>query len=73
MSLQDSYKSSLSNNTNSNGEANIASDANNSLFIINDDDLNQLLSMGFEKEQCTIALRNSNNNLDQAINRLLNM
>lgn len=72
MSLQDSYKSSLSN-TNSNTEANIASDANNSLFIINDDDLNSLLSMGFEKEQCIIALRNSNNNLDQAINRLLNM
>lgn len=72
MSLQDSYKSSLSN-TNSNAEANVASDANNSLFIINDDDLNSLLSMGFEKEQCIIALRNSNNNLDQAINRLLNM
>lgn len=65
MSLQDTFKSSLSNTDTSN--------ANDSLFIVNDDDLNQLLAMGFEKEQCMIALRSSNNNLDQALNRLLNM
>jgi uncharacterized UBP type Zn finger protein len=69
MSLQDSFKSSLSNTT-SNNNANNENDT--SLFIIKDEDLNQLLSMGFEKEQCIIALRNSNNNVDQAINRLLN-
>jgi len=68
MSLQDSFKSSLSNTDNNN--ANNENDT--SLFIIKDEDLNQLLSMGFDKEQCIIALRNSNNNVDQAINRLLN-
>ena len=67
MSLQDSFKSSLSNTENNNN-----ANENESLFIIKDDDLNQLLSMGFDKEQCIIALRNSNNNVDQAINRLLN-
>jgi len=67
MSLQDSFKSSLSNTNNNNANEN-----DTSLFIIKDEDLNQLLSMGFEKEQCIIALRNSNNNVDQAINRLLN-
>jgi len=65
MSLQDNFRSSLSNTDNTN--------SNDSLFIVNDDDLNQLLAMGFDKEQCIIALRNSNNNLDQALNRLLNM
>ena len=67
MSLQDSFKSSLSNTNN-----NASNETDTSLFIIKDEDLNQLLSMGFEKEQCIIALRNSNNNVDQAINRLLN-